>query len=71
MIDQWNQIFNKINQSTNLKCIVSESDEFRMGIEYGIDKVVDACPEILLQYISLEILIEMQFIFAIDDTFHY
>jgi hypothetical protein len=42
-----------------------------MGIEYGIDKVVDACPEILLQYISLEILIEMQFIFAIDDTFHY
>lgn len=41
-----------------------------MCVEDGIDEVVDACPEVLLQNISLEVLVEVQFVFVIDDALH-
>ncbi len=53
IIYQRYQIFKKINNSTDFKWIVSQSNQSRMRIEYRIYKVVDACPKVLLQNIGL------------------
>ena len=41
-----------------------------MRVEDGVNEIVYSCSEILLQYVCLEVLVEVELIFAVDYAFH-
>ena len=69
-VDQRHPILYKIDEGTDFKRIVSECDQSGMRIEYRVDEVVDAGPEVLLEDVGLEVLVEMEFVFVIDNALH-